>query len=229
MGQSPSSRRKEPAARTARGDETRRRLIDAAMHEFATRGFRGTRLEDIASEVGITKAALLRHFGSKDELFFEVHRTAVLGLPAYLDAPPEIVERGFFAVFRYWLEHTDHLMREDFDRYRVELLGRYSTELELQGRISRFWLTEDPEKTVDFVDFGKARGEVRADLDPYLVAALLDWVEDGLQRSMAAEELDRGLFHREDDAQQRRQSAIDTIMDLLQRALAPDSGDRSEA
>jgi AcrR family transcriptional regulator len=228
MGQRSSSRRTGPVARTARGDETRRRLIDAAMHQFAINGFRGARLEDIAADVGITKAALLRHFGSKDELFFEVHRTAVLSLPAYLDAPPEVVEQGFFAIFRYWLEHTDHLVREDFDRYRVELLGRYSTELELQGRISRFWLTEDPEKTVDFVDFGKARGEIRADLDPYIVAALLDWIEDGLQRSMAAEELDRGLFHRQDDVEQRRRSAIDTIIDLLQRALAP-QGDRGSS
>lgn len=206
-----------------RGDETRRRIVEAAMHHFAERGFRGARLEDIAADVGITRAAVLKHFGTKDELFFQVHREAVLALPAYLEAPAEILEKGFFETFRYWLEHSDHLMQEDYERYRVELIGKHSTELPMQDRISRFWLSEDPEKTIDFVDFGKQRGEVRQDLDPYVVAALLDWIEDGLQRSIAAEELDRGLFHRHSDSDERRQAAVDTIISLLRRALGPDA------
>jgi AcrR family transcriptional regulator len=208
--------------RADRGSQTRQRIVAAAMHHFAERGFRGARLEDIAADVGITRAAVLKHFGSKDELFFQVHRDAVLSLPAYLDAPAGIVEQGFYETFRYWLEHSDHLMQEDYERYRVELIGKHSTELPMQDRISRFWLSEDPEKTVDFVDFGKERGEVRTDLDPYVVAALLDWIEDGLQRSIAAEELDRGLFHRRGDPARRRQVAVDTIISLLRRALGPD-------
>jgi AcrR family transcriptional regulator len=216
----------EPITQAERGDRTRRRIIEAAMHQFAQHGFRGARLGDIAADVGITRAAVLKHFGSKDELFFQAHRAAVLSLPAYLDAPPEILEQGFYQTFRYWLEHSDHLMHEDYEKYRVELIGKHSTELFMQDRISRFWLSEDPEKTIDFVDFGKQRGEVREDLDPYVVAAMLDWIEDGLQRSIAAEELDRGLFHRRSDYAERRQMAIDTIISLLQRALGPDDPSR---
>lgn len=192
------------------------------MHHFANDGYRGARLADIAADAGMTRAALLKHFGSKDELFFEVHREAVLSLPAYLDAPQEILDQGFYAIFRYWLEETDHLVQADFEKYRVELIGKHSTELPLQDRITRFWLSEDPEKTVDLVDFGKERGEIRPDLDPYVVAAMLDWIEDGLQRSIAVEELDRGLFHRRDDVEQRRALAVDTIMDMIERALRPD-------
>jgi AcrR family transcriptional regulator len=206
---------------TGRGLESRRQIIQVAMRHFALKGFRGARLSDIAADVGMTRAAILKHFGSKDELFFEVHREAVMSLPAYLDAPQEVLDQGFYAVFRYWLEETDHLMQADFEKYRVEVIGKHSTELSLQDRITRFWLSEDPEKTVDLVDFGKDRGEIRKDLDPYVVAALLDWIEDGLQRSIAVEELDRGLFHRRDDVKERRQLAVDTIIDLLRRALSP--------
>jgi AcrR family transcriptional regulator len=212
----------QPAGK--RGTETRRRISAAARRRFAQRGFRGTRLADIAADVGITRAALLKHFGSKDDLFFEVHREAVLGLPSYLDAPPEVLDRGFYETFRYWLDNSDHLVNDDFEKYRVELLGKYSTELSMQDRINRFWLLEDPEKTIDFVDFGKVRGEIRAELDPHLVAALLDWIEDGMQRSMVVEELDRGLFHRRNDYLERRRKAVDTIIALLRRALAPDRG-----
>lgn len=208
---------------TPRGDLTRRKILSAATRHFADRGLRGARLADIAADAGITKAALLKHFSSKDDLFFQVHREAVLSLPAYLDAPPDVLEQGFFATFRYWIDNSDHLITEDFDKYRVELIGKYSTELPLQDRITRFWLQEDPEKTIDFVDFGKDRGEIDPALDPYLVAALLDWVEDGLQRSMLVEELDRGLFHRRRDAQERRLAAVDTMMELLRKALAPNA------
>jgi AcrR family transcriptional regulator len=209
-------------ARSERTAKTKRRLLDAAMHRFARQGFRGTRLSEIASDAGVSRAALLKHFSSKDDLFFQVHQEAVLSLPAYLDAPPDVIDQGFFATFRYWIDHSDHLTGEDFDKYMVELIGRYSTELPLQERITRFWLSEDPEKTIDFVDFGKDRGEVDPELDPYVVAALLDWVEDGLQRSMLVEELDRGLFHkRGDDVQERRKATVDTMMLILRRALSP--------
>jgi AcrR family transcriptional regulator len=187
------------------------------MQQFAERGFRDATLEDIAEQAGVTRGALLKHFGSKEELFFEAHKEAALMLAAYTDAPEEVLEQGFFATFRYWLEN-DHLMHEEYVPYRVAVLGFYSSELEMQRRINRFWLTEDPEKTLDFLEFGQGRREVRTDLDPYAVAALLDWIEEGVQRSIAVEELDRGLFHRA-GGEERRRLVIDTVMEVLRHGL----------
>ncbi|GAA3939981.1 hypothetical protein GCM10023085_21830 [Actinomadura viridis] len=47
---------------------TPRRILDAASTLFAERGFRGTSMQAIAREVGITKAALYYHFESKDDI-----------------------------------------------------------------------------------------------------------------------------------------------------------------
>jgi len=41
----------------ASGD-TRQRIIDIALELFATRGYAGTSMRDIAAELGVTKAAL---------------------------------------------------------------------------------------------------------------------------------------------------------------------------
>jgi len=45
----------------ASGD-TRQRIIDIALELFATRGYAGTSMRDIAAELGVTKAALYYHF-----------------------------------------------------------------------------------------------------------------------------------------------------------------------
>ncbi|MEM9176551.1 MAG: TetR/AcrR family transcriptional regulator [Myxococcota bacterium] len=51
---------------------TRQQLLDAARHLFASRGFYGASLKGIADELGLTKQALLHHFGSKERLYAEI-------------------------------------------------------------------------------------------------------------------------------------------------------------
>ncbi len=56
------------AARVAVGDERTERIIVAAMECFERWGVPRTRMEDIASEAGIARTVLYRHFASKDAL-----------------------------------------------------------------------------------------------------------------------------------------------------------------
>ena len=57
------------AAPPARSASRRDQILDAAMACFASAGFRGTTTREIASRVGLTEAALYRHFPSKDALY----------------------------------------------------------------------------------------------------------------------------------------------------------------
>ena len=52
--------------------DTRERLLDQAEALFAERGFYGVSIAAIANELGLTKQALLHHFGSKEKLYGEV-------------------------------------------------------------------------------------------------------------------------------------------------------------
>src|SRR3954447_16367442 len=49
--------------------ERREAILDAALIEFAERGWAGTSTEDIARRAGISQAYLFRLFGTKKELF----------------------------------------------------------------------------------------------------------------------------------------------------------------
>lgn len=48
--------------------DRRAAILDAAMEAFATRGYHGTSIDDIASAAGISKALIYEHFSSKQVL-----------------------------------------------------------------------------------------------------------------------------------------------------------------
>src|SRR5262245_5207454 len=84
-----ASTRRSPAI-----EARRRRTVEVAMRHFAERGYRAGRVEDIATEVGVAKGTVFLDFGTKEGLFFAAYREAVAMLPAWLDAPPEVVGQG---------------------------------------------------------------------------------------------------------------------------------------
>jgi len=54
--------------RSARKAETRARLLRAAARAYASRGFGGATLDEVAAQAGFTKGAVYSHFGSKENL-----------------------------------------------------------------------------------------------------------------------------------------------------------------
>jgi AcrR family transcriptional regulator len=172
----------------------RQRIVDVAMEHFATRGYEDTRIEEIASEAGVSKGAVFGYFGTKAGLFLTAYQAAARSLPGYLDAPPSVREQGFFAVLRYCIEQTPHLVHEDWIPYRVTLIGNYCSGLHLRREITQFLAREDPYGTQAFVAFGIERGEVRTDIDARMIVSMVDWLMDRCQDAMVTEELDPGLF-----------------------------------
>ena len=56
-------------AQAERSAETRSRILDAALSEFAANGLAGARTEAIASAAGVNKALLYYYFESKEKLY----------------------------------------------------------------------------------------------------------------------------------------------------------------
>src|SRR6266542_1015683 len=61
---------------------TRERLLETARRVFAEKGFEATTLADIAAELHVTPAAVLRHVPSKQALFATAMRARHIALPA---------------------------------------------------------------------------------------------------------------------------------------------------
>lgn len=186
------------------------------MRHFAEHGYRGARVEDIAAEVGIAKGTVFLDFGSKEGLFLATYQKAVSMLPAWLDAPEEVVGGGFWAVLDHWLQRAEELVASDPVPNRVAVIGRYDTGLGLRRPIDRFMRSEDPYGTLEFVEFGVARGEVREDVDAEMLASMLDWVGERFQDALVSEDLDPGLIHRRPE---RRGMRIKEFVEVLRSGI----------
>ncbi len=211
--------RYRPTLERPRSENKRSKIIDVAMRHFAEQGYHAARVGDMAAELGIAKGSIFQHFGSKDGLFFEVYKRAVRSFSCYLDAPSDVRARGFFEVVRYWLERTEHLIREDWIPYRVSLLGNYGTDLALKHEINRFLQAEDPYGTVAFVRYGIERGELRPNLDQDMTVSILDWTMERFQDALVTEELDPGLFRRQGGVAEKKEMRIAQFLEILQRAI----------
>jgi AcrR family transcriptional regulator len=210
-----------PRRRTARSEAKRELIVECAMRHFADHGYQGARVEDMAIELGIAKGSIFQHFGSKAGLFLEVYKRAAASLPAWLDAPEPVRRDGFFAIVRYLLDRTEHYVKDDWVPYRVVLIGNHGTDLDLKGDIDRWLLSEDPYGTLEFVEWGQQRGEVRTDLDLEMIVSILDWLSGSLQDALVSEELDPGLFHRRQSQPDRRRTRVDHFAVLLESAIRP--------
>jgi TetR/AcrR family transcriptional regulator len=208
--------------------QKRGQIVDAAMRHFAERGYEGTHVQDLAAELGIAKGSIFQHFGSKEALFLAAYRRAVLSLDRYLDAPDEVTRKGFFATIRYWLDRTEHLVREDWVPYRVALLGAHGSDLAIKHAINRFLAAEDPYGTADFVRFGVRRGELRTDIDEGMLVAMVDWLMERFQDALVTEELDPGLFQRRGSRVGGRETRIEQFLELLRSAIGA-RGNRARA
>jgi AcrR family transcriptional regulator len=72
--------------------ETKKRLLEAAVAEFATYGIAGARVDRIAAQAGSNKSLIYTYFGNKDDLFNSVFESLVVGfveqLPLVADDLP---------------------------------------------------------------------------------------------------------------------------------------------
>jgi AcrR family transcriptional regulator len=198
----------------------RDQIVEVAMRHFADHGYRGARVEDIAAEVGVAKGTVFLHFGNKEGLFLAAYERSVRELPSWLEAPGEVVERGFWAVLDYWLEWTEEFLAEAWVQNRVAMIGRYDTGLGLRQPIDRFMRSEDPYGTLEFVEFGVRRGEIRQDVDVEMIASMLDWLAERFQDVLGSEELDPGLVHRRPFQPERRGTRIREFIEVLRTGIA---------
>lgn len=75
--------------REARSAERRDAILAAALEEFATNGFAGTRLDDIAKRADVAKGTIYLYFADKETLFQELLRAMFAPIVAALENIPK--------------------------------------------------------------------------------------------------------------------------------------------
>lgn len=126
---------------------TREEYLDTAESLFAERGFYGVSIAAIADQLGLTKQALLHHFGSKEKLYGEVLRRISERFETLSDSqagavmsPEETVRTFFLNLHATASEHPDQsrlLMRELLDNnQRAASAGKWYLKPFLENLIA---------------------------------------------------------------------------------------------
>ncbi len=166
--------------------DRRAAILRNAMEAFATRGYHGTSIDDIASAAGISKALIYEHFPSKQALHAEVisaQADALLGrLAAAADEqlPPEQRLRGGIDAFLSYVESNREAWRALFRDAADPHLGEVVERMQRQatGAIADMMVPGAGEALHDEV-------EIVAEMLSGAVQALANWWYDHQDRTRA--------------------------------------------
>src|SRR3954447_19102391 len=108
----PLARKKKTAAREAREAAYRTLILAAAERVFATKGFDGAKIKDIADEAGLALGTVYAIFASKRDVFIGVHAQRagalvqdVLAAMDGVEAPFEALARAQRVACRFYAAH----------------------------------------------------------------------------------------------------------------------------
>lgn len=149
----------------------RDQILDAAARIFARDGFHAARMDDIAAELDLTKAALYYYCDSKVDLFVKVIEARVgIAVEALESIEAATATEKVREAVRIHLE-VFHAHRDIYTMFLGERLRSINADAaavvdRLGRRFERRW--------AQFIEEGQASGEFRPDLDvPVTVKASL--------------------------------------------------------
>lgn len=157
---------------------SKRRIIEAAMHEFSAKGYGGASLNTVCAEYDISKGIIYHYFKDKDELYLTCVGECFEALTSYMrevlshssGAPEQKLQAYFDARLHFFVENPIYLgifasaafdpppqlieriakCRGEFDELNVAVLTEYLNRNTLRKNHSVSEIVEDFRSYMDF-------------------------------------------------------------------------------
>lgn len=174
-------------------EEKQERILAAAIEEFAAHGYTGANVNRIAQAADISVGALYKYFSTKDALFLYIVEVAAQRLAEHVNriVGEDIrllskIEKLLRIAYEY--SETDpaliklyNVFMSENDTVRAEALAQ-----RLEGITAKAYTTLLAE--------AQSRGEIRADIDPGVLAYMLDNQLINMQFSFACNYYQKRFF-----------------------------------
>jgi AcrR family transcriptional regulator len=200
-------------------EANRSRILAAAVAEFASRGFKGASMDDVAARTDTTRALINYYFGSKEKLYREVLERVYAEIRDaeqqidFAHLPPvEAIKRIVEFTYNYYVTH------EDFVRLVVaenQARGRHMRKSAAMRKLNRPII----EALGGVLSRGQAQGIFRNDIDPidvHMAIAALGMFNVTNQFTFGA------IFQRpmgaNGDVARRRRMVVDIVVSWLTNA-----------
>jgi len=164
-------------------DNTKEFIIDEAFKLFLNHSYEAVSISDISQAIGLTKGALYHHFKNKEELFKSV-------VDKYLFVPEAVVDIDTIGLSEYIEQCTtqaEKIIRTLFHFSMVftpinyismfaDAFRHYPGYAESKGA----FISHEIEKTRKVLENAIKSGEIRADINPSLIATNFFSINMGL-------------------------------------------------
>jgi AcrR family transcriptional regulator len=210
---------REAPRRKRDGDATRARILDAAIGEFAAKGFIGARIEEICRNAKANPRMIYRYFGDKEGLYVAVLESVLRELRTEeLKLEVDHVEPfdGMLLLFQFIHDH--------FGRH-PELIALLSGENLLRARFLRESVTTPiaASPLIELIDSllrrGEATGAFRAGIDPlvlYVTMVALSYFHRSNVHTLSA------IFRKDLSASTWQSLQRRSAEEMISRFLLPD-------
>lgn len=173
----------------ALGKEKRDRIINAAMREFAAKGFKNASTNEIVKKAGISKGALFHYFTSKLDLYGFLYRYSI---DFFMETIEPRIKKLPVDVFERWIA---------FAALKIEIAAQYPDMAEfmqsvykeeshlsidlLKAEFERFSVNFQ-KKIYEDIDLSK----FRPDVDPAKAFQIIWWILEGFAFAKQKESYD---------------------------------------
>src|SRR5215475_11391393 len=153
------------------GGDKRERILSSAMRVFASKGFYGAKVSDIAEDAGVADGTIYLYFRSKDDLLISLFEEQMEKVHEVLGHATAGVAGADAKLTRFIRAYMD-LVAEN--RHAAEVITielRQSAKFMKEYRNPRF--AEFLKTLASIVDEGQRQGRFRADVPPPVAARAL--------------------------------------------------------
>jgi AcrR family transcriptional regulator len=212
----------EPARATFRHlpPDKQERVLDAALAEFADRGYQAASLNRMVAQAGIAKGSLYQYFPNKEGIFSYIFQYALKLVRRTLTTVKEAtLEENFFVRLEKSLLAGVAFSREHPRIFSLYLKIQFDKNVPFREEFLAAVRRHATEYFASLVRRAQSRGELRPGVPRDAVLFLLDAVFDRFLQAVAVPALDVTLdLHQATDAALRKH--VRELVGLLKEGLA---------
>lgn len=156
----------------------RDRILDDAARLFAKDGYDGTSLGELATAVGVTKAAIYHYFPNKKEIYEAIIVRTLEGLRRYVSQATAEASGPEVALARFMTAHAD-FFEDHYDGFLTMLVGYGGMENVVMIAEAQKLRDEHEQALRQIIADGTAKGAFRAvdsDVTSRAILSMLNWM-----------------------------------------------------
>ncbi|MCL6584650.1 MAG: TetR/AcrR family transcriptional regulator [bacterium] len=165
--------------------EKRKKIIDVAIQEFATKGYQKASINTMIANLGIAKGSIYQYFSNKESLFRYIFDYGLQLIKDMVRQAEKDVLPGqdTFTKIQAFFSSAIQFVKNYPLIFRLYLRTIFENDLPLkQELVERIYLSSLG-YLVPLLEEGKSRGEIRTDCQPHLVAFMIMALVDRILQS----------------------------------------------